>query len=33
LLPGSATTGDGYTPTARVLAAEPIAAPADPYEF
>jgi uncharacterized repeat protein (TIGR03943 family) len=33
LLPGSATSADGYTPTVRVLDATPIAAPTDPYEF
>jgi uncharacterized repeat protein (TIGR03943 family) len=33
LLPGSATVADGHTPSARVVDAEVVAAPADPYEF
>lgn len=33
LLPGSATTADGFLPAVRVVSAEPIPAPEDPYEF
>jgi uncharacterized repeat protein (TIGR03943 family) len=33
LLPGSATAADGYTPSVQVLDAEPIAEPAEAYEY
>ena len=33
LLPGSATVADGYTPSVRVLDAEPVPAPAEAYEY
>ncbi|HTF51191.1 MAG TPA: TIGR03943 family protein, partial [Pseudonocardia sp.] len=33
LLPGSATVADGYTPSVRVLDAEPVPEPAEAYEY
>jgi len=33
MLPGSATVADGYTPSVRVLDAEPVPEPAEAYEY